>query len=171
MPTFKVYQQHGIRFEYPTDWEVSEQVQGEELLITINSPGTSFWTVGLFGDRPGPAAVIESAMQAFEDDYPQLDAYPVEQQFRGQPLVGMDLEFFCLELLNTAQLRAFDARDFTVLSLAQADDTEWDTSEPLFESMLASVECEFPDWHSEWRLPLSEAQGDEDLPDEGGHPR
>ena len=141
----EVYDRHGITFQYPADWEVSEQEQGDECLITVSGPGTSFWSVGLFRDRPSPDLVLETALAAFKDEYPDLDAYDVDDELLSQPTMGYDIEFFCLELVNTARIRSFLAQDFTVLVLCQADDTELESSDPLFEEMSRSLNCELLD--------------------------
>lgn len=141
----EVYDRHGVTFQYPGDWEVSEQDQGDECLVTVSGPGTSFWSVGLFRDRPTPDLVLETALAAFKDEYPDLDSYDVEDEILDQPTSGLDLEFFCLELVNTARLRSFLAREFTVLILYQADDTELESSDPIFEEMTRSLQCDLPD--------------------------
>lgn len=141
----EVYDHHGITFQYPTDWEVSEQEQGDECLITVSGPGTSFWSIGLFRDRPHPELVLETALAAYKDEYPDLDSYLAEDEILQQPTSGYDLEFFCLELVNTARVRSFLAHDFTVLIMCQADDTELESSEPLFDEMTNSLDCDVPD--------------------------
>lgn len=141
----EVYDRHGITFQYPADWEVSEQEQGDECLITVSGPGTSFWSIGLFRDRPHPDLVLETALAAYKDEYPDLDSYQAEDEILDQPTNGYDLEFFCLELVNTARVRSFLANDFTVLIMCQADDTELQASEPIFDEMTKSLDCELPD--------------------------
>ena len=141
----EVYDRHGITFQYPADWEVSEQEQEDECLITVSGPGTSFWLVGLFRDRPSPDLVLETALAAFKDEYPDLDSYATDDELLSQPTLGYDIEFFCLELVNTARIRSFLAREFTVLVLCQADDTELETSDPLFAEMSGSLNCELLD--------------------------
>lgn len=141
----EVYDRHGITFQYPADWEVSEQEQGDECLITVSGPGTSFWSVGLFRDRPHPDLVLETALAAFQDEYPDLDSYQAEDEILDQPTSGIDLEFFCLELVNTARIRSFLAKDFTVLVMCQADDTELATAQPFFDDMTKSLDCELLD--------------------------
>ena len=141
----EIYDRHGITFQYPAAWEVSEQEQGDECLITVSGPGTSFWSVGLFRDRPSPELVLETALAAFQDEYPDLDSYPADDELLSQPTLGCDMEFFCLELVNTARIRTFLAREYTVLVLCQADDTELEMSNPLFEEMSRSLNCELLD--------------------------
>lgn len=138
----EVYDRHGITFQFPDDWEVTEQEQEDECLITVSGPGTSFWSVGLFRDRPHPDLVLQTALAAFQDEYPDLDSYEAEDEILHQTTTGVDLEFFCLELVNTARMRSFLARDFTVLILYQADDTELAMSQPIFDEMTRSLNCD-----------------------------
>jgi hypothetical protein len=140
----EVYEGNGVTFEYPEDWELTEQVQDDECLITVSGPGTSFWSVGLFCDRPNTEIVLDTVVAAFRDDYPDLDSYPIEDEILGQPASGFDLEFFCLELVNTACVRSFMARDFTVMILSQAEDSELAESKAIFEWILESFDCELP---------------------------
>jgi len=150
----EVYAEHGVTFEYPEDWELTEQVQDDEFLITVSGPGTAFWSVGLFRDKPHPEIVLDTVAAAFRDDYPDLDSYLVEDEILQQPASGLDLEFFCLELVNTARIRAFVARDYTVMILCQAEDSELSAISEVFEWMRDSFNCEVP--------------GDDDLDLDGG---
>jgi hypothetical protein len=141
----EVYAGHGVTFEYPEKWELTEQVQDDECLITVSGPGTSFWSVGLFRDKPHAEIVLDTVVAAFRDDYPDLDVYPVEDEILDQPANGFDLEFFCLELVNTAFVRSFLARDFTVMILCQSEDSELAASKASFESIRDSFDCELQD--------------------------
>ena len=50
----RVYESHGVRFEYPKDWILHEQAGHDEVSITVNSPETSFWSLTLLFHRPEP---------------------------------------------------------------------------------------------------------------------
>ena len=39
---------------YPSDWSLSEDSSDEETTISVQSDGTSFWTLMLFKSRPDP---------------------------------------------------------------------------------------------------------------------
>ena len=84
---------------------------------------------------------LRTVLRAFEEEYPELDAYPVEQEIAGRRAVGRDLEFVCLELTNTAGVRVFRTRDFTGVILFQATDSEFETCEPAFRMMTGSLTC------------------------------
>jgi len=66
----------------------------------------------------------------------------VEYEILNQPAEGVDLEFFCLELVNTASIRSFLARDFTVMILSQAEDSELESANEIFSWMRGSLDCE-----------------------------
>lgn len=133
------YAAHGIRFRYPPEWELSEQNEEGRTSITVSSPHTSFWTVSLFSDRPEPDDLIAAALQAFSDEYEELDVYPSKDRVCRRPTVGRDIDFVCMELLNTARLRAFQTADFAVLVLYQGNDAEMESQGPILEQITKSL--------------------------------
>src|SRR5579871_4830271 len=136
-----LYRSNGVMFRYPGGWELSEQREGEQLSITVSSPDTAFWTVSLFPDRPDPADIIAAAIDAFHEEYDELDEYPSKVRLCRSPTVARDIDFVCLELLNTAGIRAFRARDFTVLVLFQLTEAERAELGPVLEQITRSLTC------------------------------
>ena len=135
----QVYDAHGIRFQFPDDWEVTEQRRGTEIWISAESPYTAFWCLGLFPDRPHAEHVIESALESFCDEYDDLDIYPSDAQQSDARTVARDLEFVSMDLINSAFLRAFETEAFTALVLFQANDAELEETRPIFEKMCRSL--------------------------------
>jgi hypothetical protein len=135
------YQSHGVKFRYPRDWELSEQQEGEQISITVSSPLTAFWTLTLFLDRPDPGDIVAAALDAFHEEYAELDDYPSKTRLCKRPTVARDIDFVCLELLNSASIRAFRARDFTVLVLFQFTEGERDETGPILERITRSLSC------------------------------
>ena len=58
------YQNNGVRFQFPSDWTLTEQSDDEETAISLQSDGTSFWTLMLFKSRPDPEEVLETVVAA-----------------------------------------------------------------------------------------------------------
>jgi hypothetical protein len=135
------YNRHGISLNYPRHWELTEQQEPGQVTITIHSPGTSFLTVCLFADRPEPADVAEAALEAFREEYPELDIYRVRGRVGRRPAVCWDVEFLCLEMTNYARVRVFRAPRFTALLLFQGTDTELESTGPVFEKIARGVRC------------------------------
>ena len=138
----EVYQGHGVGFRYPAAWELSEQRAGNEVTITVSSAETSFWSVVLCSDAPRPEDLIESALEAFRDEYEELDIYDAQASMCRRPTIACDLEFVCLELINSAFLRAFRAGSLSVLVLYQGTDYELEDTQQILEAISASLRCD-----------------------------
>jgi hypothetical protein len=136
-----IYQSHGVRFRYPQDWELSEQQEAEQISITVSSPLTAFWTLTLFPDCPDPGDIVAAALDAFYEEYDELDDYPSKIWLCKRPTVARDVDFVCLELLNSAGIRAFRAQAFTVLVLFQFTEGERDETGRILERITLSLSC------------------------------
>jgi len=136
---------HGVRFRYPELWELAEQANEDGVSMTIAGPGTSFWTLQLFADSPAPENVISQAVEAFQADYEELDFYPLSGELCGRTWCGGDIEFVCLELLNSAFLRAFPTDRFTALVLYQGTDLELEETRETLAAITESLRCDDDD--------------------------
>ena len=133
------YHQHGFEFRYPGFWDLSERNGPDEVTVTVASPGTSFWSLSLFHERPRPEDLMESAVSAFREEYPALDVYPVDARLCGRPAVARDVEFLCLDLVNGASLRAFQIDGVTAFVLSQGTDEELESTRPILEAISDSL--------------------------------
>ena len=137
----EVYRKHGIRFRHPGDWTVTEEAGPDELTISIQSHGTSFWTLTLFEDAPDPTDILETAITAYRDEYTDLDeSEPPE--LLPVPIAGREIDFVCLDAVNWAMLIAFRTNRRTVLVVAQATDYESKLTRPVMELMTKSFSCD-----------------------------
>lgn len=146
---FAEYENHGVRFRYPSDWDLSEQSDDEETTISVQSDGTSFWTVVLLNSRPDPDDVLESVVETFEQDYEEVDVLTHVGSVCGLPTLGRDLDFVCYDLLNCAILRAFQTSEKTVFVLYQGTDHELVSTRSQLEAITASFQCDDDDISSE----------------------
>ena len=135
----QVFEAHGIRFRFPEGWELIEDRREHEVTVTVASPGTSFWSVTLFFARPSPERVIESALDAFRHEYDDLDIYRSDTKLCDLRTESRDIEFVCLELINSAFLRAIQVSDFTVLVLFQGTDHELKQTRPILDRISNSL--------------------------------
>ena len=136
---------NGVRFRYPELWELTEQQNEDGVAMTVSGPGTSFWTLQLFFDAPAPEHVISQAVEAFRGEYDEFDFYPVSGELCGRPASGGDVEFVCLELINSAFLRAVQTERFTALVLFQGTDTELEETRKTLDAITASLHCDSDD--------------------------
>ncbi len=135
----EIYEGHGIRFRYPAYWELTEQEDDEATSITVASPETSFWSISLFQDGPSPQQVLDSAIEAFREEYAEVDVYASSARTGERAGAARDVDFVCFELINSAFLRSFQTERFTVLVLYQGFDGELETTRPLLEAISASL--------------------------------
>ena len=137
---FGVYDDHGIRFEYPPEWEVEVSDDGPRTTISLQSPnGLAFALVTLDEDRPPPADLADEALAAMREEYPSLDAAPALETIDGHKAVGHDVEFISLDLTNSCVLRSFRTPRRTVFVLAQWSDFEEDDAEATLLAVRRSI--------------------------------
>ena len=135
----EMYHAHGVRFRFPVSWKLSEQARERETTITVESPDTSFWSLCLFFDGPPPEQILETAVAALEQDYDEIDVYPATARLCDRDSLARDAEFVCLELINSAFLRAFQTEDFTALVYYQGTDHELEHTRPVLERISESL--------------------------------
>lgn len=135
----ETYQSHGVRFEYPDDWEIIEQQDAQEVAITVQSPETSFWLLTVFFDRPDPEKIAEAALDAFRQEYEDLDIYESDDNICDEDAVAWDLEFRAMEVYNSAWVRTFQTDQFSALVLYQANDLELEDTADTMRGMTRSL--------------------------------
>lgn len=135
-----VYEKLGIHFQYPENWTLdeSEALEGEKS-VSVYSPGGAFWSVIIHPPTLDPRALAEAALDTMRQVYDELDAEPIEETIAGRELVGCDMNFYCLDLTNTAQVRSFRRPEGTYLVMCQADDREFAEVEPVFRAITLSL--------------------------------
>lgn len=135
-----IFEKLGIRFQYPDNWILDEKeaLEGENT-VTVYSPGGAFWSVAVHSPVVRPSELRETALKAMKKEYSELDVEPVEESVAGQELVGYDLNFYCLDLTNTALIRAARTSSHSLLVLCQAEDREFAVVEPIFRAMMQSL--------------------------------
>jgi hypothetical protein len=144
------YTDHGVQFRFPSDWTLSEESNYEETTITIQSDGTSFWTLMLFKSRPDPEEVLETVVSAFVQDYEDVDVTSAIDNLAGLPSLGRDLDFVCYDLVNSAVVRAFQTSDQTIMVLYQGTDHELESTRDQLHAITASLKCDDEDIDDEF---------------------
>jgi hypothetical protein len=138
----RVFDGHGIHFEYPEDWILHEQSTPEEITVTVNSPETSFWSLTLLLDRPDPYRVVETVIDALREDYSEVDVYTNEGRLGDLSAVARDVDFVCHELIGSAFIRSAVIPGGTLLVLYQGADFELEETQSLLERISKSLTWE-----------------------------
>jgi len=135
-----VYDKLGLRFQYPENWTLeTDDNSPEKPSVSVYSPGGAFWTVIKHPSGTEPAELATAAMQAMKQEYDELDSAELSEEFAGIEFVGYDLNFYCLDLTNTAWIRAGRSDSATLLFICQAEDREFEKMSPVFRAMMASL--------------------------------
>lgn len=119
------YDDNGIRFEYPLDWELEVNDEEDVTTIALHAPdGLAFALVTVDESKPDPAMVVDEALEAMREEYPTLDATPALETIGGHRAVGHDVEFISLDLTNSCAIRCFRTKNRTVLVFGQWSNIE-----------------------------------------------
>ena len=136
-----IFDDNGIRFEYPHDWDLERADDGLRASVTAQSTaGPAFAMVTVDESRPDPGAVADEAVGALRDEYPNLDAEPGVETIDGHNAVGHDVAFFSLDATNTCVIRAFRTPRRTVFVLCQWSDLEDNDPESALAALRRSLE-------------------------------
>jgi hypothetical protein len=139
-----VFDDLGIRFEYPDDWElevVDDDSDGDRATVTVQAAdGLAFAMLTLDGDRPAPAELIDEALGAMREEYPNLEAVDSLETIGGHPAVGHDLEFLALDMPNSCVIRAFRTARRTILVFCQWSELDDEDLGPTMALLRKSLE-------------------------------
>lgn len=138
-----VFDQLGLRFEYPENWSLDEQVSesssSAEEQVIVSSPETAFWQLCKHPSQTDLEPLFDEALSALRSEYQQLEVEPANDTLDSTVVEGYNVNFYCLDFTNTAWLRGFKTPEATYLLLCQAEDQEFKTVGPVFLAMLASL--------------------------------
>ncbi|MFM7136019.1 MAG: hypothetical protein ACKO1M_02975 [Planctomycetota bacterium] len=130
------FQRFGLAFDHPDNWQVdTEDAEDRFATVTVYAPGGGFWSVS--GHAPGgdPAQLAAAVVAEMREEYRDLDAEPAAETIGGRSLTGFDLNFYCLDLTNTAQVRTLATPAAIYLLLCQAEDRDWNDLAPVFAAI------------------------------------
>ena len=129
----------GLRFDYPDNWTVDiSDAQGGQAAITVYSPEGGFWSISAHAPGEPASRLSEAVVAEMREEYRELDMERASDSVSGHSLPGYDLNFYCLDLTNTAAVRTLETADATYLLLCQAEDREWERIARVFSAITES---------------------------------
>jgi len=138
-----VFDKLGIHFQYPENWTVETDSAGAgRQTVSVYSPEGAFWTVMRHPADTDPVELAQTALVAMQNEYDELDSETAREQIGEVELVGFDLNFYCLDLTNTAWIRVGITKTATYLLICQAEDREFERVSPVFRAMSTSLLAE-----------------------------
>lgn len=133
------YEGNGVQFDYPGYWELTEEQDGNDVLLTVSADSSCFWALRILRDCPRPEEVVTSCVAAFEEEYDDAELHDVKDELAGMPACSREIQFSCFELLNSAVLSCVRANDMSLLAWWQGTDHELESIRPIFEQISRSV--------------------------------
>ena len=136
-----VFEKSGFRFMYPENWEIfDEQLTQEPSTVSLQSPGSGFWSLATYPESSTPADLAAEALQAMQTQYSELEfeSLPDESWIADEAL-GYELNFFCLDMVVTARILAFRSQKQSLLVHWQAEVQEFEQAESVFRAITLSL--------------------------------
>jgi hypothetical protein len=136
------YENDGVSFRYPDDWQLDREESEDGWTVLLQSPGTAFMTLTCDHTGASTEEIASAALTALQTEYPALEAQPQVDTLAGQMAVGHEIQFFSLDLTNTCWTRSIHSPSGVLLVLCQANDLELDEYEPVLRGICASLKVE-----------------------------
>ena len=138
----KEFHQHGIRFQYPENWQLEQEEIESGWALAVQSPDTAFWMLSMRQDEPEPEELVRQALNELRESYPDLEAEVGRSTLARHKAEGYDVRFFSFDLTNTCWMRSFHSELGTILVMYQFTDLETDKQAPLLQAICASLRLE-----------------------------
>jgi hypothetical protein len=115
----------GVSFLYPDNWSLDEEdARAGRDSVTVYSPGGAFWSVSVHPPSIDAADLAETAVKAMKEEYTDLETEKAREILVDRELIGYDLNFYYLDLTNTASIRCLRTHRATYTVFWQAEDRE-----------------------------------------------
>jgi hypothetical protein len=137
-----VFDEGGIRFQYPENWKLSKEPSEEGWTLIIQSPETAFFLLTLREDNPDPQVLVDTALAALREDYEELEADSAVDSLAGLPAIGHDIRFFSLDFTNTCWTRSMETEQGTILLMCQFNDFESEINQSVLRAMCSSLQVD-----------------------------
>lgn len=134
-----VFEKFGIKFLYPENWQILEEGADDcPQVVTVQCPEGAFLTIYVYGRDVNLPELVREAVVAMQAEYEDIEADEILQPTDGSDY-GFNLDFYCLDLIITTQIRGALLPDRAVVWQCQAETREFDQSELVFRAITTSL--------------------------------
>lgn len=124
----------GFRFLYPENWVLEvEETTGWPRSVTVSSPEGAMWSAT--ADRLDAAELCEKVVAAISSEYDDVERNPVQRTVGDQLLDGIELHFWCLDLLVVAQVLICPSALTPSVIWLQAESRDFSELEQVFDAI------------------------------------
>lgn len=133
------FEQLGVRFQYPDNWEMdSHAILAGDREVTVYSPGGAYWTLSIYPRDSEPKQILKDVLAAMKAEYKEVDHEWLHDAVHGHQNEGCEMNFYYLDLTSTAIARVFPGMWANYLVFYQAEDREFATLSDVFSAMILS---------------------------------
>jgi len=135
-----IFDDFGVRFMYPDNWELAERTAGEESVgVTIESPDGTFFAFNRYANQSSPASLMDQVEQAMRAEYEELEVTQTDSSDREPGELARDLQFYYLDLLIISRMIVIpDGPDLLLLQM-QSENRDFEKNERVFAAMLKTL--------------------------------
>jgi hypothetical protein len=132
--------QDNLCFSFPESWELDkEDTTNHADSVSVVSPEGGFWCVRRELNETAITSVLEQAVKAMQEVYPELEVENTVENIAGEQLPGIDMHFFCLDLTGTASVRILETLSGKYVIFSQAEDEQLEELKPIFSAITTSL--------------------------------
>ena len=139
-----VYDKFGVKFLYPDNWQIVEE-EGNDWpkTVTVQSPDGAFLSLYIYEWGVNLRDLVREAVEAMKQEYEDIEAEEILQPTDGSDY-GYNLDFYCLDLVITAQIRGALVPGKALVWQCQAENREFDKCELVFRAITTSLLGKMP---------------------------
>ena len=139
-----IYERFGVKFLYPENWQLMEEEVDEwPKSISVVSPDGAFLSLFVYEGSVDLRGLVREAVDAMEQEYEDIESDEVLQPADGSDY-GYNIDFYCLDLVITAQIRGALLPGKAVVWQCQAENREFDKCELVFRAITTSLLGKLP---------------------------
>jgi hypothetical protein len=140
-----VFEKFGIKFLYPENWQVTEEGAADEWpkTVTVQSPGDAFLSIYVYEGGVNLRELVHEAVEAMRAEYQDLEEEEVLQPDDAD--YGYNLDFYCLDLVVTTQIRGALLPGLAVVWQCQAESREFEECAMVFRAITTTLRGKLPD--------------------------
>ena len=136
------YEQSGLRFMYPENWALDNRDDmGRPWSVSVHSPSGAFWSLTVLDGQADLTLLEKETLQAVEEEYQEsfFESIAASEEVAGKAMTGHDINFFYLDFLVCAKLRAFRLGHHNCVVLCQGEDRDFEALQQVFEAITYSL--------------------------------
>ena len=108
------YNHHGIYFAYPENWTLEENdIETAEGSVSVSNEQGAFWTLQKYPFGTDPDDIVRTVLETMQSEYTNTEWERFEKIVSDKLVVGFEMTFFYLDLMNLAVVLCFEQDEQT----------------------------------------------------------